>query len=170
MQLEEFFDYKNVLLKKLVTNEKIVHLVNEDIDPKDGPSLIYDRIFPYEYIPETVEHGKTFICCEVDVTQAPNKTFLFPTIYIWVFSHKSKLRLTEGDGGVRTDRLCSEIAKEINGSREFGLGELNLSTVKRFAPMTDFNGKLMVFHAKDINRFYDGNRVTPANRKENVYA
>ena len=168
MQLQEFFDYKNVLMRKLITNENIVHLVNEDIDFEDAATLIYDRIFPYEYMPETVEHGKTFICCEVDVTQPAGKTFLFPTFYIWVFSHKSKLRLPDG-GGVRTDKLCEEIAKTINGSREFGLGELGLFSVKRFAPMTDFNGKLMTFHAKDIIRFYDGKKFTPDNRKANVY-
>ena len=47
-----------------------------------------------------------------------------------------------------------EIAKTINGSRNYGLGELELYAVKRFAPMTDFNGKLMTFHAKDFNMQY----------------
>lgn len=84
--------------------------------------------------------------------------------HIWVFTHRSKLRLPNG-GGVRTDKLCVEIAKAINGSRKYGLGELELYAVKRFAPMTDFNGKLMTFHAKDFNMQYNPKKPTPINRK-----
>lgn len=167
MQLREFFDYKNKLIQHLVTSEEIVHLINEDCPFEDATSLVYKQIFPYEYVPETVEEGMTFVCCEVDVQQAQNRTFLYPILYVWVFTHKSKLRLPEG--GVRTDLLCSAICERINGSREYGLGELKMSTAKRFAPMTDFNGKVMVFQAKDVSRFYDPNRKTPVNRKENVY-
>ena len=68
-------------------------------------------------------------------------------------------------GGVRTDKLCSEISKIINGSRYFGLGELELSSVKRFAPMTDFQGKVMVFNAKEFNRLHDPKKPVPSNRK-----
>ena len=171
MQLQELFDYKNVLIRKFITDPTIVHLVNEDVDMDDASSLIYTQLFPYEYLPETTEHGYTFICTEVDITRVQSKTFLYPTLYIWVFSHKSKLRLpSEDGGGVRTDRLCEAIARNINGSREFGLGELDLYSVKRFAPMTDFNGKLMMFQAKDINRLYDPNKYVPTNRKDNVYS
>lgn len=170
MLLQELFDYKNVLIRKLVTDPQIVHLVNEDIDFEDAGSLIYTQIFPYEYLPETTEHGHTFICAEVDISRVQNKTFLYPTLYIWEFTHKSKLRLpSEDGGGVRTDRLCEAIARNISGSREFGLGELELYSVKRFAPMSDFSGKLMMYQAKDINRLYDPNKFVPNNRKENVY-
>lgn len=170
MQLQDLFDYKNVLIRKFITDPELVHLVNEDIDFEDASSLVYSQIFPYEYLPETTEHGHTFICTEVDISRVQSKTFLYPTIYIWEFSHKSKLRLpSEDGGGVRTDRLCEAIARNINGSREFGLGELDLYSVKRFAPMTDFSGKLMMFQAKDINRLYDPNKFVPNNRKENVY-
>lgn len=66
---------------------------------------------------------------------------------------------------VSKHKLCVEIAKAINGSRKYGLGELELYAVKRFAPMTDFNGKLMTFHAKDFNMQYNPKKPTPINRK-----
>lgn len=163
MQLEDFFDYKNQLMKDLLTNEKIVNLLDAGVTLENAGQLAYTRVFPCEYIPETVQDGYTFICFDVDVSRVSDKTFLYPVLYVWVFTHRSKLRLPEG--GVRTDKLCSEICKAINGSREYGLGELNLYTCKRFAPMTDFQGKLMTFHAKDFNRVYDGTKFTPENRK-----
>ncbi len=164
MQLQEFFDYKNQLMGDILTNETLVRLMNEEVSPDDAGSLAYTQVFPCEYVPETVQDGKTFLCFDVDVQRSADKTFLFPTIFVWVFTHRSKLRLPVG--GLRTDAICSELCKTINGSREYGLGELNLYSVKRFAPMTDYQGKVMTFYAKDFNRQFDGKKYTPANRKE----
>ena len=163
MQLDEFFDYKNQLMGDLLTNETIVSLVGEGTDFEDAAELAYTQIFPYEYIPQTTEKGWTYVCFDVDLLQSPDKTFYLPTLYIWVFSHRSRLRLKEG--GVRPDKICSEISKTINGSRYYGLGELNLYSVKRFAPMTDYQGKCMTFTTKDFKRVYDGTKAIPANRK-----
>ena len=164
MQLQEFFDYKNQLMEDLLTSESIVRLLDDDISMDDAGKLAYKNVFPCEYVPETVQDGKTFICFDVDIQQSVNKTYLLPTLYVWVFTHRSKLRLPNG-GGVRTDKMCSEICTAINGSRKYGLGELDLYSVKRFAPMTDYQGKVLTFYAKDFNRVYDPHKATPTNRK-----
>ena len=163
-QLDELFDYKNQLMEDLLTHKDIVALIDDTVELKNAKKLVYKQVFPYEYVPDTVEEGKTFICCDVDIQKTVNQTFLLPTLYVWVFTHKSKLRLPEG--GVRTDKLCSKIAGAINGSREYGLGELDLYSVKRFAPMTDFQGKIMTFTAKDFNSLHNPNRPIPSNRKK----
>lgn len=163
MQLSEFFDYKNKLMEDLLTNESIIKLLDGDVNLNDAGKLAYTHVFPYEYIPDTVEQAKTFICFDVDVQESINKTFLLPVIYVWVFSHKSRLRLPEG--GVQTDKLAAEIAKTINGSRFYGLGELDLYSVRRFAPVTDYQGKVMTFHAKEFNRTSPNTKPIPSNRK-----
>lgn len=165
MQLEELYAYKNQLMDDLLTNETIVRLLSDDCTKIENPeALMYKQVFPFEYIPETIEHGQTFVCCDVDIQKTMNKTFLQPTLYIWIFTHKSKLRLPNG-GGVRIDRLCSEIAKKINGSRDYGLGELDLYSVKRFAPISDYQGKIMTFYAKEFNRLYPTGKQAPSNRR-----
>ena len=163
-QLEQLFYYKNHLMEDLLTDEEILRLLSDDaVSIPESEELMYKQVFPYEYIPDTVQVGKTFICSDVDVASSDGTTFLYPTLYIWVFTHKSLLRLPEG--GVRTDNLCSAIAKAINGSHRYGQGELNLYGLKRFAPMTDFQGKCMIFHAKDFNHLYNPKRSIPENRK-----
>ena len=164
MQLQEFFDYKNQLMEDLLTSEPIVRLLDDDISMDDAGKLAYKNVFPYEYVPETVQDGKTFICFDVDIQKSINKTYLLPTLYVWVFAHRSNLRIP--NGGVRPDTICSEICKAINGSRKYGLGELELYSVKRFAPMTDYQGKVMTFYAKDFNHVYDPHKTTPSNRKK----
>ena len=163
MYLDEMFDYKNQLMKDILTNDEICELLYDEDYQKGGQSLAYTRVFPFEYLPETIEYGATFICFDVDVESVPSSTFLVPIIGIWVFSHKSKLRLPEG--GVRTDKLCCEIAKMLNGSRYYGMGELDLAQVKRFAPTTDYNGKYMRFITREWNRPSPTGKPIPAVRK-----
>lgn len=164
MGLDEFFDYKNQLMDDLLTNQEILRLLSDSEDsPLSAENAMYSQVFPYEYVPDVVEHGQTFICCEVDISDVLDKTFLVPVLYIWVFTHKSKVRLPEG--GVRTDRLSSEIVKIINGSRSYGLGELNLKSVKRFSPIANYQGRIMTFRAKDFNRLSPNTKTIPSNRK-----
>ena len=151
-------------MEDLLTTESIVRLLDEDINMQDTRELAYTRVFPYEYIPQTIQEGKTFICFDIDIQKAFDKTDLFPTLYVWVFTHRSKMHLPEG--GVRVDKLCSEICKAINGSRNYGLGELDFYSTKRFAPMTDYQGKCMTFYAKDFNRQYDPHKTIPSKRKD----
>ena len=165
MQLQDFYDYKNQLMKDLLTSDSVVSLLTDE-PVEEVMTLAYTQVFPCEYIPETVGDGQTFICFDVDIQRSLNKTYLLPTLYVWVFSHRSRLRLPNG-GGVRTDKLCSEICKVINGSRKYGLGELELNSVRRFAPMTDYQGKVMSFNAKEFNRLHSANQDIPANRKGN---
>ena len=163
MQLNEFYDYKNQLMGDILTNEKIVSMIDEEIDFKKANTLAYTKVFPYEYIPETVQHGATYICFDVDIQRASNKTYYTPVIYIWVFTHKSLMRLK--DGGVRVDQICAKLAETLNGSRYYGLGELDLYSVKRFAPMTDYQGKVITLYAEDFNRLSPTGKPIPANRK-----
>lgn len=164
MLLDEFFNYKNQLMNDLISNDEIVRLMHDDYKTISDPaSLIYTQIFPYEHLPETAEHGLTYICCDVDIRKSLNKTFLLPTLSIWVFTHYSKMRLPKG--GVRVDQLCAEIAEQINGSRYYGLGELTLYSVDRFSPMSDFQGKEMIFNTTDFNRTTPTGQGVPSNRK-----
>lgn len=165
MYLDELFAYKNQLMKDLLTNPKIVSLINDKIDFENADQLAYTQVFPYEYIPDTAQEGMTYVCFDVDVTKADNKSFLEPVIYVWVFSHRHALRLPEG--GVRPDQICTEICKALNGSRMYGLGQLNFYSLRRFSPMTDYLGKAMTFYATEVNRQwqYDSAKPIPSNRR-----
>jgi hypothetical protein len=170
MQLEDFYDYKNQFAEDLLTDRGIVSLITDEQDPdmsKTG-ELMYTRVLPFEYLPETIEQAGTYIFCEVEAQRMTERTYFNPVLYIWILSHKSKLRLPEG--GVRTDKLVTEIAKKMNGSRKYGLGELELYAVRRFSPLADYNGKMMTFHAKEFNRPSPAREVfpIPSNRKKGI--
>lgn len=162
MELNEFFDYKNRLMKDLCCNKEIVTLITDKENSRvPNHTLAYSQVFPYEYVPETVDNGQTFVCFDVDIVEVINKTFYVPVLYIWVFTHKSKMRLPAG--GVRTDLLAAQIDRMLNGSRFYGLGELDLKQVGRFAPITDYQGRVLTYCAKDFNR--SASKQLPSNRR-----
>ena len=97
MELNELFDYKNRFMKDLCCNESVVKLITDKEDSKvPNHTLAYSQIFPFEFVPETVDNGQTFVCFDVDIVDVQNKTFYTPVLYVWVFTHKSKLHLPEG--------------------------------------------------------------------------
>ena len=173
MNLKDFYDYKNQFFEDVLTNEKLVKLINENKTLETAGELAYTQLFPYKFIPETIEHGHTYICCDVDVeasstnsrARSGSSTRLFyrPIIYIWILVHKSKLRLPEG--GVRYDVIASEIADTINESLYYGINGLQLYSAKWFSPLTDYQGKVLSFTTDDYNWQFDYNRSIPSNRK-----
>lgn len=165
MLLDDLYDYKNQLMRDLCENEEIVRLVTKSSDaPVPNYDLPYRQIFPYEYIPETVDDAKSFICFDVDVTYVPNKTIYIPAIYVWVFTHTSNLRMPDGSG-IRIDRLASAVDHVLNGSRIYGMGELELNTVTRFAPIQNYIGRVLAYTAREWNRTAANRKATPRNRK-----
>lgn len=166
MELQEFYDYKNRLMMDICSNEKIVKLIRgEDNVIVPDRKLPYEQVYPFQYIPETENDARTFVCFDVDILykRQTNKTFYYPVIYIWVMAHKSNMRLKEG--GVLTDTITSEIDHMLNGSRLYGQGELELGPVERFIPTTDYLGREMVYYTRDFNRS-PGQKPTPINRKQ----
>lgn len=162
MHLDEFFDYKNQLMKDLCSNEEVVKLITDRQDASvPDTSLAYSQIYPYEFVPETIDNGQTILCFDVDILRVDNKTYYTPVVYIWVFTHKSKLRLPSG--GVRTDMLASKIDAMLNGSRFYSLGTLDLDSVERFVPITDYQGRVLIYVGRDFNR--SGSKQPPTNRR-----
>lgn len=166
MQLEEFYDYKNLLMEQLCCDPEIVRAVTDN-DKAAVPNhdLPYYQVFPFEYVPETVNDAKTFICFDVDIVSVPNKTMYIPVIYVWVFAHKSRLRAKEG--GCTLDKMAAAVNRLLNGNRYYGLGELKLDSVRRFTPVTDYLGRVLTFYAKDFNRKWTKPDI-PVNRKERI--
>lgn len=164
MNLAEFFDYKNLLMKELCSNEDVVRMVtNNEYATVPNHDLPYTQIFPYEFIPETVDEARTFICFDVDMIKVPNKTFYMPVLYIWIFTHKSLMR-RDGEG-LLLDNLSFVIDKMLNGSRYYGLGELALDSVTRFKPVLDYQGRVLAYTTVDWNRPSATSKV-PSNRKK----
>lgn len=164
LRLEEFYDYKNQFMNDILTDEQILQLLSEDgAFGHTGSEFAYQCVFPYEYVPTTTERATTFICCEVDITKVYDKTFYQPTMYVWLFTHKSRVRLPQG--GIRVDKLASRIDEILNGSWNYSLGQFSLESCKRFSPIEEYQGRSMVYRGTDFNMDSSTRRAIPSNRK-----
>lgn len=163
MQLEDIYSYKNQLMTELLNTQSIVELIKDDT-VSDAADLAYTQVFPYEYIPDEAKPAQTFICFDIDMQKPIGKTFFTLTLNVWVFSHRSKLRLP--DNSIRTDRLCSEICKKMHNIQKYRVKAFELESVKKFAPAAEYQGKVLSFNAKEFKRVSDIEKKIPGNRKE----
>lgn len=166
MQLEEFFNYKNELMRELCASEAVQKLMmtdeNEDLILPNHDAA-YRNIFPYEFIADTVDTAQTFICFDTDVTEVYNRVDLNVALYVWIFTHKSLLRLK--GGGLRLDALAAAVDRLLNQSRLFTKNPLELKSVGRFVPIDDYSGRILTFVGSEWNAAMQPRKQPPQNRR-----
>jgi len=156
---EELIDYPYEVAIKISTSPEIIQLLldNPTANPEDY-NLINTQIFSDDYIPETLNEVQKFICVDADIPKVTNSTTKDVEVTIYVFMHHDCMKLDnliwkERRGkGNRRDHLCNEITKLLNGSSEFGIGKLELTSTMRFRPAKDYSGRMMKFKAKSFNQ------------------
>ena len=149
MYLEELSKYKIEIMKRLCLSEKIQSLILLSKSQNSGREMMYKNIFPYAFVPDTVTNAGTFICFDLEVQRAKNRTFKDINILFWIFTHQSLIRT---ENGIRTDILADEIDKILNGNKDLGLGSAELRKVLRINPAKDYHGRTLVYKTVDFNR------------------
>lgn len=149
--LEEFTSYKQTLMKAICTSESITNLMKLESDPDTitGKDMRYTRIYPYNYVPLTIEVAQTFICFTVTAPNVRDNLISELRLTIYVFTHQDLMRT---DSGMRTDLIISEIDKLLNGSTEYGLGKVSLRSCDVMqVPCQGYSGLFSVYSVKDFN-------------------
>lgn len=150
--LAELTTYKAKLMEAICTSDVIVSLLKLDGESEmSGRDLMYARVFPYAYVPDTTERAKTFICYTINVPSVFSNTIKSIEIDFYVFAHQSLMRLPNS-AGLRVDRIVMGIDKMLNGSYEYGLGGVELQSLYPINPITGYHGNVLKYRVKDINR------------------
>lgn len=149
--LNEVTLYRENIMRLLCSNEEIVKLLTYEENPTVLPNrdLMYTKIFPYGYNPDTVKETDTFICFTVGIPEVYNKTYKEINVIFFIFSHQSLIRTSHG---LRTDLIGAEIDKMFNGNIDLGVGRLNLQNVEDISPAVKYNGIAISYNVTDWNR------------------
>lgn len=126
---EVISDFKKTTIRKLVSNDEIIaSMGNTDVISNDD--AVYKYIFPYFYIPYTIEEAHSYICMKVNMTglNTRNDSFGKFSIIIWVISHQDIMRMTGVGGATRVDHVANLVESMLNGSDAFGTQRLRLVT------------------------------------------
>lgn len=145
---QEIINYKTTAISAIVNTPEIVRA----IDPNyigNGEGLIYKNIFPYGYIPETVEEAKCYILITVDMPHVwSESSYLFRKVVVsfYIVCHQ---RLMQTDyGGTRIDYIAEELEKLFGGSSDFGFGEMELISSTEENPDFEHRARVMQFQTK----------------------
>ena len=174
IQLYPLGKYKDFIRKELAHDEDIQAIMlgeNNDetasYDPYDilmGDSTLKleGQIRDVLYLDETQLKTKVYILMDTFVDEVVNDKIKLITIKMNVFAHNSLMKLSEteaikyynqGHYGNRIDILLDMVCRKLNGSLEFGIGQLELKPrvpISVIQPTTQHYGKSILFSAYEF--------------------
>lgn len=146
--------------KKIIKDFIKDSILLEAIGSPDAAALkpeqyLNTHIFNYNQNPFTLNTVTTFITIQVHIPQVfdLNKTFVTPTVEIWIISHEKHMivdnvpKVTEN----RNDYISELIDNKLNGQTGYGIGELKLSCNIEGSFQQDYVYRKMVFAGTDLN-------------------
>ena len=156
MNLEEIGSFKNKIVSKLINDSNILDALLGDINNVEDPEtalLCKDGsgnggcVFKFEYIPDTQENSKTFLCVEVVPQETDGDTITNMIIYVFAYCSKNLMQTyhRKGQAGTRIDILVSDIDKILNGNSEFGIGPLEWAGSSIYKPAQPYYGRMLVY-------------------------
>ena len=152
--LSEYKEYKGKLVKAIVENADCVALITNTTGTTlpakrliDTPSKV-NQLHLYDYIPNTTEEAKTHVCIEVYDGPAINYTVAGFFIEVEIIVPETMMRMS---GDTRLDALAVAIDKLINGSADYGFGNVSRVQSALNVPAEGFRGRLLKYYVKDWN-------------------
>lgn len=153
--------YKNEIITRMLENEKLMKLVAYDRADclkmpvlEDSSELMYDRIFPYRFVPEPTQSQKTYLTIGMSGFRRAQEGFKIyddfnsGDIYIYLFTH---VDIMKTNSGVRQDLILGEIDKMFNGVGGIGFGQLKLRyTNEIWFHNNKFGGYSLVYSVTDF--------------------
>ncbi|WP_257129957.1 hypothetical protein [Bacillus cereus] len=136
--MEKLGEYKMEILNRCLESQVLAKLLKydsedalskKDIEMDDAFSLMNTRVFPYRFVPTTIDEQGTFLTLGVNGFRRYQEGFTVfddyqaGEIYFYFFTHVDIMRT---DNGVRQDLMLAEISRLFDGTKGIGMGELKL--------------------------------------------
>lgn len=155
--------YKQKIAEMLLSDDIVVKLLTgEDSPVVPAKDLMYDVVYPYDWMDNTSLTAGAYVCVDVDIPSVSTKNVKNCTITIWVMCHQNAMCLRGTNmynlsyvGGTRRDKLCDRIDYLLNGCTNIGLGQVELIRANRFDPGGMYYGRELVYHVQEFNRPYE---------------
>lgn len=143
--------WKNRILSELQNDEYFLEVLGTTEEEQED--LVYHRLFPHYYIPDTIDKVTTYVCVEIDIrTHTWSKLYSYPTITFTILAHQNDMQLNiAGVSATRIDYLAELLDIKYNNARGFGLGRLELESSIAGNLNTKYRYRQLVFKGKDMN-------------------
>ena len=150
--------FKDKIMSELSQDERIIEALGLNPD-ESSDDLIWVRLFPHIFIPQTEEEVKTYILVEINIPERRSRygsneksIWVYPTIIFYVLTHQEDMRLNlAGESGTRMDYLAELIEDKYQGRQDFGVGTLELKSDIADSVNTTYRYRQLVFEAVDVD-------------------
>lgn len=156
--IDELIDFKENVISAIAESQTVIGLIandpNIDLDSDRAEDIIEENIFDFDYVDRTVVRTDAFVMVETEMTRPSSGMMTEWYVYVQVVSNKSynKLdkKLFKGLKGNRKDNLVREIDYLLNGSRDFGVGKLELIHVDPATVPDTFTSTMLTYQVVDF--------------------
>ena len=153
MNLYELGKYKNTVISVICGNDDICKAIFgdsynvSDIDDE----LFGEQVLPYLFVPGAQEDAKVYVCVETAIPRTIGFELKDVKLIVQVVCHKDLIKYRKkGYSGNRTDILSDMVNRQLNSSRDFGIGRLKLESVD-IINTDKFYGRSMIYKCPDFN-------------------
>lgn len=142
--------YRNIIVSQLCSDSRIVSILSNGNDETDGYDLVWNRIFPFEYVPDVTSSASPYICFDIVADDNSVNTFQNMSIYFFISTHYSISAQRSGMGLV-CDELAHRVQLLFNDKLISGVGKCKFISNHIYAPSDDFRGRVLRFDVRDFN-------------------
>ena len=135
------------MILRLLADDNTITAQSDEAD-----ETISQYMFDYGYVDGTTTETNAYICVEADIPAVPTDSFQDIRIYVTVICHKLFMKLDPSKFtliGNRRDNLVRYIDSELNGSDIFGVGKLDLDSIKTISAPNGFTAKEIAYSVSD---------------------
>lgn len=150
--LKDIGAFKNLFLSSIINSHDICSLLlnKEEFSEEEKESLVYERVFPFLYIDDIQTSVESYICFEVTIPRCSG-TIKNLQLNVLCCCHKDYMNYKKRDYiGTRVDILSDMVEREIHDSKEFGIGKLDLQSVRYIFPNTKYYARELIFNVSDF--------------------
>lgn len=144
-------------MSELSQDDTIINALG--LNPDESPDdLVWVRLYPHYYIPQTEEDVKTYILVEIDIPErrlrygtTESNIWVHPIITFYVLTHQEDMRLNmAGESGTRMDYVAELIEERYENRKDFGVGILKLKSDIAGSVNTTYRFRQLIFEAVDV--------------------
>ena len=153
---QEIIEYKRSAMAAIANVDKIIKAIDAKDDfgnPISPGDLFYTHIFPYDFIPDSIDVAKTYITIEISMPNVSTTNHFFKDVLITinVICHQDIMEMTDDEplgatGATRVDYISVELDKLFNKTTTL-MGKYELELV------SNIGGALDPVHKCRIMRF-----------------
>ena len=149
--------YKNKIVSELSQDDEIIEALglNDDESPDD---LVWHRIYPHLWIPQTEESVRSYILVEINIPErrqrygsSESNIWVHPVIIFNVLTHQDDMHMDMvGESGTRMDYLAELIENRYEGRQDFGVGILELKSDIAGSVNNTYRFRELIVEAVDV--------------------